>query len=138
MVTRNAKRRGAGWLGGQADIGYSNRLGWYEGFNLLGSVSPDGVLTGFGFAPASTKDQTVAETFFAARATEVPGLLSVGRTHPDRYVCDKGFEGQRRHRHWRRTTAQWWSARHSAMRSTDDGPRRCGAGWPASGRSSRA
>ena len=100
VVTRNAKRRGAGWLEGQADIGYSNRLGWYEGFYLLGSVSPDGVLTGFGFAPASTKDQTVAETFFAARATGAPGLLSVGRTHPDRYVCDKGFEGQRRHRHW--------------------------------------
>lgn len=100
VVTRNAKRRGEGWLCGQADIGYSNRLGWYEGFYLLGSVTPEGVLTGFGFAPASTKDQTVAETFFAARATETPDLPSVGRTHPDRYVCDKGFEGEERHQHW--------------------------------------
>lgn len=100
VVIRNAKRRGEGWLAGQADIGYSNRLGWYEGFYLLGSVTPDGVLTGFGFAPASTKDQTVAETFFAARASEMPQLPSVGRTHPDYYVCDKGFEGEERHQHW--------------------------------------
>ena len=26
--TRDARRRGAGWLAGQADIGWSNRLGW--------------------------------------------------------------------------------------------------------------
>src|SRR6266516_3215609 len=29
MATRDAKRRGAGWLPGQADIGWSTRLGWY-------------------------------------------------------------------------------------------------------------
>jgi hypothetical protein len=100
VVIRNAKRRGEGWLAGQADIGYSNRLGWYEGFYVLASVTPEGVLTGFGFAPASTKDQTVAETFFAARVSARPGLPSVGRTHPDRYVCDKGFEGEARHQAW--------------------------------------
>jgi hypothetical protein len=27
-VTRDGKRRGLGWLAGQADIGWSNRLGW--------------------------------------------------------------------------------------------------------------
>jgi hypothetical protein len=27
-VTRDAKRRGLGWLAGQADIGWSNRIGW--------------------------------------------------------------------------------------------------------------
>ncbi|MBE3560638.1 MAG: hypothetical protein IMW89_15685, partial [Ktedonobacteraceae bacterium] len=31
--TRDARRRGGGWLAGQADIGWSNRLGWYEGFH---------------------------------------------------------------------------------------------------------
>lgn len=67
VPTRDAKRRGAGWLAGQADIGWSNRLGWYEGFHLLAAVSPAGLITGFGFAPASTKDQPLAETFFAAR-----------------------------------------------------------------------
>ena len=35
VPTRSAKRRGAGWLAGKADIGWSNRLGWYESFHLL-------------------------------------------------------------------------------------------------------
>jgi hypothetical protein len=46
-------------------VGWSNSLGWYEGFCLLISVNPEGVITGFGFAPASTKDQPLAETFFS-------------------------------------------------------------------------
>ena len=28
VPTRDAKRRGAGWLAGQADLGWSHRLGW--------------------------------------------------------------------------------------------------------------
>ncbi len=40
--TRDAKRRGAGWLPGLADIGWSNRLGWYEGVHLLLAVNPVG------------------------------------------------------------------------------------------------
>ena len=52
MVVRDAKCRGAGWLAGYADIGWSNRLGWYEGFKLLVAVSPKGVITGFGFSGA--------------------------------------------------------------------------------------
>ena len=56
IPTRDAKRRGAGWLPGVADIGWSNRLGWYEGFHLLLAVKPLGMITGFGFGPASTKD----------------------------------------------------------------------------------
>ncbi len=46
MPVRDAKRRGAGWLAGHAaDIGWSNRLGWYEGFRLLVAVGPKGVIT---------------------------------------------------------------------------------------------
>jgi hypothetical protein len=33
LVTRNAKRRGDGGLVGQADMGRSNRGGWYEGLH---------------------------------------------------------------------------------------------------------
>ena len=44
VPTRDSKRRGAGWLPGQANIGWSNRLGWYEGFHLLISVNPQGVI----------------------------------------------------------------------------------------------
>src|SRR5512135_3574847 len=46
VPTRDAKRRGLGWLPGVADIGWSNRLGWYEGVYLLLSVNPVGVITG--------------------------------------------------------------------------------------------
>jgi hypothetical protein len=65
--TREAKRRGAGGLPGLADIGWSNRLGWYAGFHLLLAVTPVGAMTGFGFGAASTKAQPLAETFFALR-----------------------------------------------------------------------
>jgi hypothetical protein len=100
MPIRDAKRRGSGWLAGQADIGWSNSLGWYEGFCLLTSVNPQGVITGFGFAPASTKDQPLAETFFALRSEANPRLGSVGSAALGPYVADKGFEGEENHRRW--------------------------------------
>lgn len=99
--TRDAKRRGLGWLPGQADIGWSNRLGWYEGFEVLISVRPKGVITGFGMAPASTKDQPLAETFLAARRHEQARLPGVGREAGVPYVMDKGFEGKAWHERWR-------------------------------------
>jgi hypothetical protein len=52
VPTRDAKRRGLGWLPGLADIGWSSRLGWYEGMYLLLSVNSVGVITGFGYTPA--------------------------------------------------------------------------------------
>ncbi len=100
MPVRDAKRRGEGWLAGQADIGWSNNLGWYEGFCLLVAVDPTGVITGFGFASASTKDQPLAETFFALRARPNPRLGSVGSAASGPYVLDKGFEGEDNHRRW--------------------------------------
>jgi hypothetical protein len=101
MVVRDAKRRGSGWLAGYADIGWSNRLGWYEGFKLLLSVSPEGLITGFGFASASTADQPLAETFFDSRRhPEDPRLASVGSAASGCYVADKGFEGTEHHRRW--------------------------------------
>jgi hypothetical protein len=100
MPVRDAKRRGAGWLAGQADIGWSNSLGWYEGFCLLVCVNPQGVITGFGLAPASTKDQPLAETFFALRSEAHPRLSSVGSAALGPYVADRGFEGEENHRRW--------------------------------------
>src|SRR5262247_3466260 len=78
VPTRDAKRRGTGWLPGLADIGWSNRLGWYEGLHLLLAVNPVGVITGFAFGTASTKDQPLADTFFAVRRQPHPRLPSVG------------------------------------------------------------
>ena len=100
IPTRDAKRRGAGWLPGLADSGWSNRLGWYEGFQLLLAVNPFGVITGFGFGPASTKDHPLAETFFALRRHPHPGLASVGAPAWGPYVVDKGFEGQANQETW--------------------------------------
>jgi Transposase DDE domain len=100
MPTRDAKRRGPGWLAGQADIGWSNSIGWYEGFSLLTATDPTGVITGFCFGSASTADQPLAETFFNLRANPNPRLKSVGLAFLGSYVADKGFEGEENHRRW--------------------------------------
>ena len=99
---RNAKRRGAGWLCGLADIGKCTRLGWYEGLRLLLAVTPRGAVTGWGAGPASTNDRGLAETFFAARARPDPRLPSAGRPVSDRYVADMGFSGQTCQARWAR------------------------------------
>src|SRR5260370_19013841 len=105
IATRDAKRRGTGWLAGQADIGWSNRIGWDEGFHLLTSITPLGVITGFGFAAASCNDHVLADTFFAARAQSSPCLSSVGAPAQGVYVADKGFAGDQVHRHWQASYA---------------------------------
>jgi hypothetical protein len=117
--TRNVKRRGRGWLAGQADLGLSKRLGFFHGFGVLLSVHPEGAITGYGFGPASAKDQALAEVFFAARHRvgqgeapcaadpELPGesavcLDSAGRPAERVYLADKGFQGPKTHARWRR------------------------------------
>jgi hypothetical protein len=102
VPTRDAKRRGAGWRPGLADIGWSNRLGGYEGFHLLLAVNPVGVITGFGFGPASTNDPPLADTFFALRRPP-PRVPSVGSPAWGPYVVDKGFEGQANQARWGQT-----------------------------------
>jgi hypothetical protein len=100
VPTRDINRRGNGWLPGMADYGKSNRLGFYQGFHLLLSVTPIGVITGFGFGPASTKDSTLAETFFAARAQPHPRLTSVGAPAVGDYLADKGFSLSVKKQEW--------------------------------------
>ena len=107
VPVRNVKRRGSGWLPGQADIGWSNRLGWHEGFHLLISVNPQGVLTGFSFAPASTKDQALAGDFFAFRHTPHPRLPTMGAAARGWYVADKGFEGRELRQQWQKRYDAW-------------------------------
>lgn len=91
VPTRDINRRGRGWLPGLANYGKSNRLGFYEGFHLLLSVNPLGVITGYGFGSASTKDSTLADTFLAARAQPHPRLSSIGQPAFGDYLADKGF-----------------------------------------------
>jgi hypothetical protein len=86
MPVGDAKRRGSGWLAGYADIGWSNSIGWYEGFSLLTATDPTGVVTGLCFGAASTADQRLAETFFAVRASPNGRLISAGSPCPGPYV----------------------------------------------------
>jgi hypothetical protein len=77
---RQAKRRGGGWLDGLSGLGWSNRLGWYQGFHVLTAVNPSGVSTGFGFGPGNTSDQGLTETFLARRHLDPACLPSVGKS----------------------------------------------------------
>jgi len=127
VPVRDSKRRGDGWLAGYADIGWSNRLGWYEGFRLLTAVDPTGVITGFGFGPASTKDQPMAETFFALRHRPDPRLPSVGSpatSEPCYYVVDKGFEGKDRHQTWSPNITERGSSAPRSATVASGGPKR--------------
>ena len=99
--TRNVKRRGEGWLTGMTAIGTSRRLGWYEGFKLLLSVTPIGVITGYGFSPANCREQPMTDTFLAARRFGHPRLSTVGRPARGTYVVDKGFDGRPNRKRWR-------------------------------------
>ncbi|MHB1000838.1 MAG: IS982 family transposase [Armatimonadota bacterium] len=100
VPTRDAKRRGAGRLPQAADIGWSNRIGWYEGVYLLASVSPSGVITGFCYASASTKEQPMADDFFAQRSGPCESLKCAGTQAPVPYIVDKGFNGKENHGRW--------------------------------------
>jgi hypothetical protein len=102
VPTRAAKRRGRGWLPGLADIGWSNRLGWFEGVRLLLAVTPAGVITGFGLGPGSAKEQPLAEAFFALRRQPHPHARGVGAPAAGPYVTDTGFEGRDHHQRWAR------------------------------------
>ena len=74
MPVRDAKRRGEGWLAGRADIGWSNSLGWYEGFRLLVAVDPTGVVTGFGFCGASVADQQAGRDILRRAPSTEPSV----------------------------------------------------------------
>lgn len=116
VPTRNSKRGtrrdavGRGWLAGQADIGYSSRVGWFEGLRLLAAVTPHGVITGYGIGSGSAKEQPLTEVLLAARADPhlAAVLPQVGHSVSGRasdalayYVADSGFAGQAAHARWR-------------------------------------
>ena len=90
-------------MAGEADIGWSNTIGWYEGFSLLTATDPTGIITGFCFSAASTADQSMTEIFFALRAHPNPRLPSVGSISLEPYVADEGFEGEENHLRWQQS-----------------------------------
>lgn len=100
VPTRNAKRRGRGWLAGIAASGRCLRRGWIYGLRLLVCVTPDGIVTGWGVGPANANDHVLAETLLTVRATPPPALASVGPARSGVSVADSGFAGRDRERHW--------------------------------------
>jgi hypothetical protein len=100
MPIRDCKRRGHGWLAGETDIGWSNSIGWYEGFSLFTATDPTGIITGFCFCAASSADQSMAEGFFAIGAHPNPRISSVGSISWGPYIADEGFEVAENHRRW--------------------------------------
>jgi hypothetical protein len=112
VPTRNSKRRSSGrsWLAGQADIGYSTRLGWFEGLRLLTAVTPRGIITGYGVGSGSVKEQPLTTALLAARANPALAAVlpqagqAVGVSAADGlayYVADSGFAGHAAHERWR-------------------------------------
>lgn len=101
MPVRDAKRRGSGWLAGYADIGWSNSIGWYEGFSLLTATDPTGVDDRLLFRgrlhrrPATGRDllrcESLPERQAHQRGIALPGTLR---------GLLKGFEGEENHRRW--------------------------------------
>ena len=102
--TRDAKRRGAGWVPGLAAMGGSTRRGWDEGCHLLLAVNPVGAMTGWGFGPASTKDPPLAGPFLAWRRHPPPRRPRVGAPARGPSVVAKGVEGQANQAMWRQTS----------------------------------
>jgi hypothetical protein len=70
-------------------------------FHLLTSVAQTGVMTGFGFGPASAHDQRLMETFLAARAQPTKRWPTVGAKAQGVYLADKGFAGEKPQTAWR-------------------------------------
>lgn len=101
VPVRNGKRRGRGWLSMDAEIGMCTRLRWYFGFRLLISTTPEGVVTGFGFAEGNVKEHPLAEMMFALRRANPCPIPSVGAPALGYYVADGGFAGWRPRKHWR-------------------------------------
>jgi Transposase DDE domain len=102
MPIRNYKRRGLSHLAGLADLGRGHRVSWFYGFHLLLACTAEGVITGYGFAPASTKDQPLLESFLALRHQPNALLLTTGKPAATGvYVADKGFEGAANQQRWR-------------------------------------
>jgi hypothetical protein len=101
ISTRWCDRRGVGWLPEYTDKGYCSRLRFFEGFHMLTSVNPEGVITGFALGAASAKDQPLATSFFLARHQKIAGTRCVGEPcRSGDYLTDIGFVGKALHKNW--------------------------------------
>lgn len=112
-----ADRHWLWWSG----VGYGgNQGGWYWGEQLLTSVTPTGVVTGWLLGAATVDDRWLLQAFISQRQGRyelckpaadkkqrpIPQpdrfapLAAVGRAQPRPYVADRGFNGERWRFHW--------------------------------------
>jgi hypothetical protein len=86
IVRVRACRRGL--FAGQASFGRSaSKTEWVYGFKVALVVSPEGVVTAFGLAPASSDERPIGEALIASDRHES-------------YLADKGFAGVEWERRW--------------------------------------
>ncbi len=86
IVRVRACRRGL--FAGQASFGRSaSKTEWVYGFKAALVVSPEGVVTVFGLAPASSDERPIGEALIASDRHES-------------YLADKGFAGVEWERRW--------------------------------------
>jgi hypothetical protein len=105
MPLRNASRRGHQASAAFAAYGRGSRLGWFYGCRVLVTATPAGVVTGYAIAAGNTHDSTLAETFFAERASATPSA-AVGSASSGSYLADKAYSG--------RAQVQRWALRYAA------------------------
>ena len=127
-LMRRCRGRGHRLFGWEAAIGRGGSdRDWYYGCKLLLAVTPEGAITGFLLAPASTEDRWVAEAFLCWRTGQENWPVNpqdmprrgngqkyvgptgpmwprsgVGQHNPVPYVADDGFFGAWWQTHWRR------------------------------------
>ena len=76
---------------GQAAFGRSvSKTEWVYGFKVALAVSPEGVVTAFGLAPANCDERPVGE-------------FLISSDEHDAYLADKGFSSVEWEKHWLRT-----------------------------------
>ena len=107
-----------GLFAGQAAFGRcASKTEWVYGFKVALSVSPDGVVTAFGLAPANYDERPIGEFLISSDGY-------------DTYLADKGFSSVDWERHWRETYGAVVAAtpQESARRSWPEKDRKWAAG----------
>jgi hypothetical protein len=113
-------------------------MGWYEGFRLLVAVNPTGVITGFGLAGASTKDQPLAlRPSSPCAASRTPGRRAWDRRQRDHTSPIRASKAKRTTDGGLSATEHASSARPDETGAKGDSPSGCGVGWRAAARSWR-
>ena len=89
MVRVRARRKGL--FAGQATFGRCvSKTEWIYGFKVALSVTPQGVITTFGLAPANCDERPIGEFLVSSDGN-------------DAYLADKGFSSVEWERHWLET-----------------------------------